>query len=339
MAAETRDAWRDRAMALAADLRATGRPAALAEAKGLLKRLRDETLIEELALLCEAISRCGPLDATSRRMYAQALIETGKATAAIDLLDNLARRLPEGHPELIEATGLTGRAYKQMFFDSGVKDSPAAKQALWRAIAAYAAPYVADPERNTWHGVNLLALLHRARGLGLPTDWMDEKRIARRVLDALGRVPTEISEKDEWHLPTMAEASLGLGDWDAVARAIHAYATPGKAKEFQIRSTLRQFTEVWDLEAGDPKGRAVVNMLRARLLSLQGGELELPPAALNAVTTDPKPSAEHLEAVLGEDGPVTFDWYLTGAKRGASVASVRQEAVRRMGDGVPGPRR
>ena len=117
--------------------------------------------------LAEAVSRHDPKDAKNRRLYAQYLIETGKATAAVDLLGRWLQRLPKNHPEFAEATGLLGRAYKQIFFDAGDKTSPGAREALKQAIAAYRGPYEQDPRTNTWHGVNLLALLTRARRLGL----------------------------------------------------------------------------------------------------------------------------------------------------------------------------
>ena len=116
--------------------------------------------------LAEAVSRRDPKDPKNRRLYAQYLIDTGKATAAVDLLTRLADRLPKNHPELAEATGLLGRAYKQIFFDAGDKTSSGAREALKQAIAAYRGPYEQDPRTNTWHGVNLLALLTVRDGSG-----------------------------------------------------------------------------------------------------------------------------------------------------------------------------
>ena len=95
--------------------------------------------------LAEAISRRHPKDATNRRLYGQYLIETGNATAAIDMLRPLAQRLPKDHAEFAEATGLLGRAYKQIFFDAGDKTSDGAREALKQAIAAYRKPYEEIP--------------------------------------------------------------------------------------------------------------------------------------------------------------------------------------------------
>ena len=80
--------------------------------------------------------------------------------------DGLAARLPRDDPEHAEALGLLGRAYKQLFFDATDKTSDAARDALKQAIAIYRKPFEENPA-NTWHGVNLVALLARARRLGL----------------------------------------------------------------------------------------------------------------------------------------------------------------------------
>ena len=141
--------------------------------------------------LAEAVSRRDPKDPKNRRLYAQYLIETGNATAAVDVLQPLARRLAKDHPEFAEATGLLGRAYKQMFFDAGDKTSPGAREALKQAIAAYRKPFE-ENRANTWHGVNLLALLTRARRLGLRVaPDLQPKEVAKEVVAALEATPRE----------------------------------------------------------------------------------------------------------------------------------------------------
>jgi hypothetical protein len=69
-------------------------------------------------------------------------------------------------------------------------------------------------------------------------------------------------------------------------------------KAFQIASTPRQFTQVWDLENRDERGRGLVDLLRARLLHLQGGELRLAPADLQPVRGQATPYEGRLEAIL-----------------------------------------
>ena len=206
-----------------------------------------------------------------------------------------------------------------------------ARDALKQAIAAYRKPFEVS-RANTWHGVNLLALLSRARRIGLRVAAdLQPADVARAVIDTLESTPAD--RRDEWTLPTLAEASLGLGDWDAVERAVKNYAAAEDAKAFQVASTLRQFTEVWDLEHADDRGRGLVNILRARLTELPGGGVELDARDVRRLRAQPSPEAGQLEAVLGTQGPETFAWWKTGLDRAVSVAAIRQRLGGRIGSG------
>jgi tetratricopeptide (TPR) repeat protein len=326
------DQLRERAEAALGKLRGLSDDGDLSAAKALVEDLRNAREYDRMGRLAEAVSRQDPKDAKNRRLYAQYLIETGKATAAVDVLLPLARRLPKDNPEFAEATGLLGRAYKQVFFDAGDKTSPGAREALKQAIAAYRKPFEDDPAENTWHGVNLLALLTRARRLGfrMAPD-LEPRTVAKAVVTALEATPAE--KRNEWFLPTLAEASLGLGDWDAVERHVRAYAAAADAKAFQIASTLRQFTEVWDLEASDDRGRGLVATLRARLLQLPGGALEMAPDEVQRLRQQPAPAPGQLEAVLGTAGAQTYRWWKTGLDRALAVAAIRPRLGSRLGTG------
>jgi tetratricopeptide (TPR) repeat protein len=305
--------------------------AELASARDLVEELRNARQYPQMLQLAEAISRRFPDDARNRRLYGQALIEQGMATVAIDVLKPLTARLPQSDPEQAEASGLLGRAYKQIFFDAGDKTSAGARAALKQAIAIYRKPFEANPA-NTWHGVNLVALLTRARRLGLQVAKdLQPDAVARSVVAQLNAVAPE--KRDEWHLPTLAEASLGLNDWNAVEAALKRYVADEKAQPFQIASTLRQFTQVWDIEAVDARGRALADILRARLLELSRGELTLSPAGLQRAREQPDPPLGQLEAVLGANGAKTWSWWKKGLERAASVCSIRAKLGDRMGTG------
>jgi tetratricopeptide (TPR) repeat protein len=166
---------------------------ALTDAKQLVEDLRNARQYEPMARVAEAISRIDPKDAKNRRLYAQSLIETGKASVAIDVLQALVRRLPKAHPESVEALGLLGRANKQMFFDARDKASVGARQSLKQAIAAYRKPFEENPS-NTWHGVNLIALLANSRRLGIPVaSGLKPRAIATQVVSSLEAVPKKWS--------------------------------------------------------------------------------------------------------------------------------------------------
>jgi hypothetical protein len=305
----------------------------LAEAKELVEALRDEALYEQMGALAEAVSRRDPKDARNRRLYGQYLINTGKATAAIELLTPLAQRLSKDDTEFAEAMGLIGRANKQIFFDAGDKADPSARAALEQAVAAYRIPFEESPQKNTWHGVNLVALLNRARRLGLQiAPDLSLKQVSKSVVAELAATPKE--KRDPiWYLPTLAEASLGLGDWEVVEGNVRAYAASDQVRPFQIESTLRQFTQVWDIETLDERGRGLVATLRARLLQLNGGEIKATPDEMWHWREQAPPTPGQLEAILGAEGPQTYHWWKTGLDRASSVCAVRQKLGQRFGSG------
>lgn len=312
-------------------LRGLATDAQLHAARELAPALCKARLFNELGLLTEAIGRWLPRDAQMRRLYGQALIEQGYVTAAIDVLKALAARLKPSDPEHAEATGLLGRAWKQIFFDAGDKTADAPREALKQAIAIYRKPYE-DNAANTWHGVNLLALVTRARRLGLRfAPELQPEALARQIITTLDAVP--VGDRNEWHLPTRAEVLLGLDDLSAVEEQLKAYVGDVRAGPFTIASTLRQFTQVWDIEAVDARGRALADILRARLLEVGGGELTLTPAQLQRARKAADPPSGQLEAVLGSLGTKTWRWWKTGLERASAICSVRTKVGDRMGTG------
>ena len=106
--------------------------------------------------------------------------------------------------------------------------------------------------------------------------------------------------------------------------AAQQYVAAKDAQAFQVAGTLRQFTEVWDLEREGERGRALVDMLRARLLRLHGGEVRLAPGEVQRLRAQKIPYEGRLEAVLGTYGAQTYQWWKTGIERAASVAAIRK---------------
>jgi lysozyme family protein len=298
--------------------------------KALVEQLRNVRRYELMGTLAEAISRLDPQDSKNRRLYGQYLIETGKATVAIDVLKPLTKRLPPTDPEYAESIGLLGRAYKQIYFDAVDKTTRNTQQALKAAMTAYRKGFELTPP-NTWHGVNLLALVANGKRTGVrPPPDLDPVKIAASIVATLEA--KSAGERDEWYWPSLAEASLGLEDWQAAQTRIHSYITDPAVKAFQVQSTLRQFTEIWGLEA-TPQGRGLVSILRARLMELPGGVLEMSTGELQSLRKQSDPDKAQLEAVLGEDGPQTFQWWKTGLQRASSVAAVRRRLGGRVGTG------
>jgi hypothetical protein len=324
------DSARDAATKALGALRGICSDAEVGQAKKLVETLRNHCDYELMGQLAEAVSRLDPKDAKNRRLYGQYLIDTGKVTVAIDVLQALAKRLSKHDAEYAEVKGLLGRSYKQIFFDAGDKTSAGAREALKQAIATYRQPYE-DNAANTWHGVNLVALLTRARALGLRmAPGLDPARIAQQIVATLQGRPE--AERDEWHLSTLAEASLGLRNWEAIEPHIRNYATSPTTRAFQIASTLRQFGQVWNLQ-DDERGKSLLQILRARLLELRDGAMQLSAQELLALQRQPSPSPGQLEAILGPNGAKTFAWWKTGLDCASSVAAIRQRLGSRVGTG------
>lgn len=315
------------------------------QAAALLTPLRNLRDWASLGRLAEALLRVDPEQHAARRLYAQALIDCGLLVPAVALLSPLARRLPARHREYGEAWGLIGRARKQHFAELSGASARQRQRALAEAIEAYEVPYRADPERHTWHGVNLLALVARARREG----WDDISRrwqvgkLANRLTKALCA-----QRADDWTAATLAEVALAkaldTGDLGIVEAALQRYLTADSTQAFHVASTLRQFTEVWQLgqlQLGSPghaladaaavqKAHNLLHMLRARLLSLPTGQVVLPAGPMPLQVA---PSEADLQAVLGKNGARTFAWYRAGVEAAGSVAAVRRHLGQRFGSG------
>ena len=80
------DAIRARAKKLSAALRGICSDEELSEAKKTVEALRNQRDYDLMGELAEVVSRRDPKDAKNRRLYAQYLIDTGKATVAMDVL-------------------------------------------------------------------------------------------------------------------------------------------------------------------------------------------------------------------------------------------------------------
>lgn len=311
------------------------------EACKRLTQLRDAKRFDDLIELAEAIGRVAPNEPAPRRLYAQALINTGRVTAAIDVLEAVrVRLLAKGRKkidamtaavEIPEVTGLLGRSYKQIYFDARNRGSAAAQESLRKSISAYAAGYRADRVKNTWHGVNLLALVEHCSRTGLPYPKEHApKPLAKALLGALAK----IRKPDAWNLATIAEATLGTGDWSQISDALVKYTNAPDITAFHIDSTLRQLRDVWRLD-DDPRGKPLLEILTAYMMFLpeapKGAQVEL---TARQVKHGSIPSAENFEATLGKiKGAETRDWWQTGLDQGKGVAAIWEKLNDRIGTG------
>jgi hypothetical protein len=294
----------------------------------LLRELRDLREYPMLMDLAELAGRIAPGHAESRRLYVQALIETGRATVALDVLAALKTRLKEDDAEMLEVLGLMGRAHKQVYVDARVRGEPYAQRALADSIAAYRSGFEKNKGQNTYHGVNLLAMVAHCRRVGLPCPAeYPPKGLAADLLTVLDATPP--ADRDVWHQAKRAEAALGTENWDSIAATLRDYTNHPDFTEFHLRSTLRQFAEVWQLDH-TPAGKELLTILQAHMASLPGGEVQVPAELLSQKS----PDKAQFEALLGErEGTRTYDWWNNGLRQGRGVAAIRQKNGGRVGTG------
>ena len=313
---------------LLAELRAGRRlePDAGLEAALAFRDVRAFELLEKLGEIL--VSRGGALPPV-RRLLAQALIDQGKAEPAGAVLDALRQSEPRGSAEWAAATGLMGRLKKDAVIGARDLTSASARADLELALAHYYEAY-ADDRSRVWQGVNALALAWLARrlapGLALP---VEPDVLAREVVAMLQQTPPE--RRDRWHHATLGESQIALGLWAEVERNIGVYARDPATTAFQLAGTLRQLTTLWRLEDLGERAQGIVATLRAALLSKKGGQVQLDPDQLQRTLARPKLAREQVEAVLGDDGPQTYEWWLQGGRAALSVALVRAGVARGVG--------
>lgn len=318
----------DAADAMVARLKAAGDDETVNEAVALLDRLRAVRAFVQVEQLAEQIRRRNPGHVRARRLYGQALIESGRPTVAIDVLRVMRDDLPPGHPERAKAAGLIGRAFKEMFFDAG-DDAALAGWALDHALTAYRIAYEHDPVANAWQGVNLLGLSAKAQEIGRSAP-VDPAAIARDILAHVDALPEE--QRSPWQSASAATAALALGDWQAAQERFKVFLTDQGASAFQIGSTLRELLRTWNIE-GRSGGRDLVAALNVRMAQEPDGAADLSVDEVRAETArlnaaDDKDKAGRFEAVLGKDaGFQSYRWWKNGMERAQAVASVRDSVT------------
>lgn len=291
------------------------------KAKELIKTLRERREFKLLRDVVTVYDQIAGFDPETQTYQAQGLIEGGDPAEARSLLTDIAGRISAASPAFIEAKGLLGRAWKQTFFESSDKTGDAAREALDSSLDAYQACYDAAGGSSIWAAVNLLALSYFAKREGIQTKVdLQPSTLAQELLSALDATAPE--QRDNWYHATRAEAYLGLGDLDAAEAQISDYVRSENTTAFALGSTLRQFTDLWQLDRQGERGYGIVQALRAALLTQKrNGSIEISPDEIRD-GAGTQPSDVQLQKILGPGGLVSFDWMQRGILAARSVGVI-----------------
>ena len=328
------DAARVRELAheLIAYVHAQEQPYPLKPASRILGALRGQRHFVLLQLVADAFIQAGRDDPVIRRQYAQALLDQGNLSAAVDVLERIVADTARDPHESSEARGLLGRAFKQMYVAAEHGPTARRKRFLERSITQYRDVY--DEAGLRWHGINAVALLDRADRDGIAIDGVDDTRAAASELAQ--KILTTIEElgdgADVWDHGTALEACVALGRTDDALEWLADYLHKSN-DAFSIASTLRQLREVWALNPQDDPGARLLPVLQAELLFREGGprlELDASGAAAARSRID---RTKNFERVLGTDRFYTLRWFRTALDRCCAIARIEDPIEGGVGTG------
>jgi hypothetical protein len=316
----------------------------------IMKLLRGKRQFYWMILIGDALLQTGRGTFLIRRQYAQALIDQNAVTAAIAILHDLAEDTDPSHSkgdpaEYLEAKGLLGRCYKQLYISADAPGILHNQEMLKESFGHYYAGYQLQRGVNTWHGINAVAVLFRAERDGYPlVDVPDKEELAREILRAIER-KSRGRTANAWDYATAAEASLALGDHQGALDWLSGYARMPESDAFELGSTLRQMEEVWQLTLASEEGKSLLPLLKGELLKRTGGELRLGTEELRDMLENNNKiesiyqralktvSTGGLEKVFGQDSYKTYHWFVKGLRRCHAVARIGRNEEQGIGTG------
>ena len=320
-------------LALIEELRTSDAVCPPAVAKKVLAGLRGKRYFDIMQHVADALLQNGQADPLVSRQYAQALIDCGQLSLAIQHLELRLPEINDNDAEKAEIRGLLGRAHKQLFVDSGGQTARGARH-LGMATGWYRQVYDED-NTNVWHGINASALLARAARDGIAVAGVDDPHshataIAADVLQEVGS-RWQKGEASMWDSGTAAEACVALDRPEDAARWMERYVREPQGDAFEFASTRRQLTEIWQLTPGEAPGSVVLPVLEAALLAKSGSQLQFDPSGLKATTS--RETMNSLEAILGRYRYVSYKFMLRALERARSVAQIRDDSDMGIGTG------
>jgi len=269
-----------------------------------------------------------------RRQYVQAMTEQGNFFAALQELQRLVIDAAADPTELAETRGLIGRVYKQQYVNAKGAPTERNRKSLERGIRAYADAYRDDPRHPIWHGINTVALLRRAERDGLQLGNVpNADTTAKDILSDIERRDLH-DATGAWDFATAVGACVALDRREEAQHWAVRYAQDPSANAFEIASTLRQLTEVWQLRPETDLGKSILPILHAGLLKREGGQVNVACQSLRVAAAD-FADGGRFEKVFGSDAYayLSHEWMLTYLARSCAVARIGKETARGLGTG------
>ncbi|ANM30177.1 hypothetical protein ABI59_12235 [Acidobacteria bacterium Mor1] len=316
----------------------------------LLRRQRYFVLMENVA---DALLQNGQQASKVLRMYAQALLDQGKLTSGISVLEGLAARSAEHGPdadpdENAEARGLLGRAYKDLYTLGANPARSRNRGFIQKALEFYSGVYEEYrnhpvlKKRKVWQGINSVALWQRADDDGLELDGIGDLSLSAqsRAKDILEEVKERRQNKDAdtWDHATGLEACVGLGRYESEYYEealvwLHDYLDSRDTDAFELGSTYRQLTMVWRLTADKAPGDKILPALKARLLDQPGADIRLGSAEARGESYAELLADSGFERVFGRDGFTSVRWLEKAMSCAAGVARIEDVNEESVGTG------
>ncbi|MGD8303988.1 MAG: serine protease [Desulfobacterales bacterium] len=309
-------------------------------AKDVLGTLRKFARFDQLFSVAEKFRAGGQNNPKVRCQLAQACIEMGQITGALEELIKLQQELEaergqgeddpikisEIEDNLGETLGLIGRAYKQLYVNAQPRAIERRVEDLDRSLQHYGRAYRERLGDYLWHGINYVALMTHAKRVERDATNVYSKE-AEKHAEAILRA---ISEKERngplwpWDTANRTEALLALGRNPEAVDACKAYLNTRSLDAFQVQSTRRQFRELWLLNENEYPGSHILPMMTSRFAELGGGTTEVDLTAVKA---------QDLEKVWGDTGYQSLEWLLQAVARTRCVARLGPNKFEGWGSG------
>jgi subtilisin family serine protease len=247
-----------------------------------LQNLRQEREFKLMLPYAEAVIASGTRQDRVRRLFAQALIETGEYGRALEVLQSIIDEPDSSQEEIFEAHGLVGRTFKQQYVDAS--NAPGAAELIRQAIIAYEAVYVQD-SRQFWHGVNAASCILRAERDGIATAPHGRaEEIAKQIVEDLERL-SQAGPLKVWDCASRVEALLALGRYEEAEQALNTYINHPDMTAFEVSSTFRQFDQVLELGRFE-RGATILARLRESMERYRAGTLPERPTSPRSLESE-----------------------------------------------------